>query len=270
MVQNLNRARILHEQACLGGYAESCGPVAMSYINGREVSPEDEERAVLLFERGCKGGNAPCCHAAGVMYTQGVGVKKDDGHAARLFAEACEGGHAGSCHVDNIVQITDAVSRLEYNSKWQRICDQAVCFFQSAYKSPPPFHLNNEREASLAVQVTPKKPSDTLEKIVAHEVADIRKTLELVDYLEEDGHTPQDNIAVYSMKLDGRDVAFIKYRVIGTEGKRAPMPFTVIHGLVAGTNQIGFVHLQTYFAGHQEQVRADQLLIMKELLKHLE
>lgn len=270
MVRNPNRAKILHEQACLGGYAESCGPAAASYLNRQEVSPEDEERAVSLLERGCQGGNASSCHAAGVMYTRGLGVKKDDGRAARLFGEACEAGHAGSCHVDNIVQITDAISRLEYNSRWGGICDQAVCFFRSAYKSPPPFHLNNEREAGLVVQVTLKKPSDTLEKIVTHEVAGIRKTLELADYLEEDGHTPQDNIAVYSMKLDGRDVAFIKYRVIGTEGKRAPMPFTVMHGLVAGTNQIGFVHLQTYFSGHQEEIRADQLLIMKELLKHLE
>lgn len=268
--QNSNRATTLYEQACLGGYEKGCETAAASYLSKREVRPEDAKQAVRLFERGCTGGNAKSCHAAGLMYTRGVGVEKDDGRAKKLFSEACKAGNADSCHVDNIVQITDAVSRIKYHNKWEGTCNQADCSLQSVYKSPPPFHLNNEREASLVVEITPKSPSESLEKVVAREVDQIRNSLEVADYLEEDGHTPKDNIAVYSMKLGGRDVAFIKYRVLGAEGQRAPMPFTSIHGIVAGTNQMGFVHLATYYGGHQEAVRTDQILIMKELLKHLE
>ena len=47
------------------------------------------------------------------------------------------------------------------------------------------------------------------------------------------------------------------------------MPFTTIHGIVPAGNYVAYVHLMTFFGGHQDEVCADQITLLGELVKKL-
>jgi TPR repeat protein len=51
----------------------------------------------MLLEAACDAGVAVACSNLGVMYEIGLGVPKDEAHAASLFRKACDGGVSVAC-----------------------------------------------------------------------------------------------------------------------------------------------------------------------------
>jgi hypothetical protein len=108
--------------------------------------------------------------------------------------------------------------------------------FISNHLAPLPFSANGEPEAVLsmkAVRLSSEMPS--LSDVVRSEIEGIRKTLDVGPCLEEDGHTPEDNIASYVEDIDGQSVAFINYRVL--------------------------------YPSHQKELRDDQIRLVKSLIR---
>jgi hypothetical protein len=85
--------------------------------------------------------------------------------------------------------------------------------------------------------------------------------------LEEDGHTPDRGIASYFEEIAGHKVAFIKYRTVGVAGKSQVMPRSVRHAIFIKKNKTYFVHLVVLFAEHQEEMRADQIHVIRDLIE---
>lgn len=110
----------------------------------------------------------------------------------------------------------------------------------------------------------------SLSETVKSEVQEIRNELQIGDYLEEDGYNPVDGIATYVEEINGTKVGFIKYRAVGVVGKAPVMPRTTIHAIFIKKDRVFFVHSIVLFAGHQEEVRADQITIIKGLIEALD
>lgn len=140
--------------------------------------------------------------------------------------------------------------------------------FTSNHPAPVPFSTTGEPEAVLSMNAAPL-PSEapSLSDVVSSEIKDIRKELEVGPYLEDDGHTPEDNIASYVEDIDGQSVAFIKYRTLGVRGKPPAMPRSVRHAIFIKNGRLYFVHLTVLYAGHQEELRDDQIRLIRSLIR---
>lgn len=95
----------------------------------------------------------------------------------------------------------------------------------------------------------------------------IRKELQIGEYLEDDGHRPQDNIASWVEEIDGQQVAFIKYRVEVVKGEPRILPRAIRHAILIRKGNLCYVHLTVIFAKHQEEVRADQIRLIKGIIR---
>jgi hypothetical protein len=140
--------------------------------------------------------------------------------------------------------------------------------FISNHPAPVPFSATGEPEAVLsmnAVRLSSKAPS--LSEVVSSEIKDIRKELEIGPYLEEDGQKPEENIASYVEEIDGQRVAFIKYRTLGVRGKPSAIPRSVRHAILIKNDRLYFVHLTVLYAGHEEEVRDDQIRLIKGIIR---
>jgi|GEM_PF-1724706 len=140
--------------------------------------------------------------------------------------------------------------------------------FSSNYPAPVPFSRTGEPEATLAVEMEEISGTPlSLGEVVKTEIKGIRKELQIGEYLEDDGHKPQDNIASWVEEIDGQQVAFIKYRTIGIKGESRILPRTIQHAILIRKGNLYFVHLTVIFAKHQEEVRADQIRLIKGIIR---
>lgn len=137
----------------------------------------------------------------------------------------------------------------------------------SNYPAPAPFSMSGEPEATLGMNSAIVSPGrDTLKKVVDGEVSEIRKDVQIAEYEEEDGKKPIDGIATYYENIDGIRVAFIKYRGMGVIGKSPGLPRTAIHSIFIMEGRIFLTHLIVCYAGHQDEVRQDQLRIIRSII----
>lgn len=137
----------------------------------------------------------------------------------------------------------------------------------SNHPAPVPFSMSGEPEATLGMEAAILPPGTrTLEEIVADEVKDIRKDLLLDDYEEDDGHKPVDGIATWYETIAGTRVAFIKYRAVGVVGKPPGLARTAIHSILIRGDRIMFTHLIVLYAGHQDEVRHDQRVVIRSMI----
>lgn len=156
--------------------------------------------------------------------------------------------------------------RLQHD--WQIEEGQSGVSYTSNHPAPPPFSYSGEPEATLAIEsvkISGKPPS--LSEVVKSEIQKIRKELQISKYLENDGHKPQANIASWVEVIDGQQVAFIKYRTAGVKGEPRAMPRNIRHAILIRNHKLYFVHLTVLFAKHQEEVRADQIRLVKGGMK---
>jgi formylglycine-generating enzyme required for sulfatase activity len=140
--------------------------------------------------------------------------------------------------------------------------------YASNYPAPVPFSYNGEPEATMAVEsvkISGKPP--VLSELVNAEINGIRKGLQIVEYLEEDGYKPQNNIVSYIEPIDGQQVAFIKYRTVGEKGGPRAMPRSIRHAIFIKDGKLHFVHLTVLFAKHQQEVRGDQIRLVKSIIR---
>ncbi len=150
---------------------------------------------------------------------------------------------------------------------WQEERGNGEIRFISNYRSPIPFSTTGEPEATLtmsAVEISPAASS--LSETMKSEVQQIRKELQIADYLEKDGKKPDRGIASYFEEINGQKVGFIKYRTLGVIGKQAGMPRSVRHAIFIKEDKMYFVQLVVLFAKHQEEVREDQIRVIKSLI----
>ena len=140
--------------------------------------------------------------------------------------------------------------------------------YTSRYPAPPPFSYNQEPEATIAVEsVKASRNQSSLSKVVGSEIRDIRRGLQIAEYLEDDGHKPVRNIASWLEEIDGQQVAFIKYRVAGIKGEQRILPRTIRHAILIRNGKLYLVHLTVIFAKRQEEVRADQIRLIKAIIR---
>lgn len=140
--------------------------------------------------------------------------------------------------------------------------------FISNHKAPVTFSSTGEPEGTLsmsAMKFAGRVPP--LSEVVTSEIEEIRKGLEIGPYMEEDGKKVKDGIASWIEEIDGQRVAFIKYRTVGLKGEAQVMPRTVRHAILVKSGRLYFVHLTVLFAGHQEEMRGDQMRLVKGIIR---
>jgi hypothetical protein len=140
--------------------------------------------------------------------------------------------------------------------------------FISNHRAPLPFSETGEPEATLTMQASKIPDNVPLSRVVEVEIKGIRNGTEIGEYLEEDGHKPDNGIVSYVEEINGHKVAFIKYRVAGVKGKSPVSPRSFSHAILLKNGKVYFVHLIVLFAGHQEEVRADQIRLVKGILRN--
>lgn len=128
--------------------------------------------------------------------------------------------------------------------------------------------MSGEPEALLSMEAAiVSANTGSLSDVVSSEIECIRKELEIGPYLEEDGYKPEAGIVSYVEVIDGTKVAFIKYRTFGLKGKPPVMPRSVRLAILMKNDRLYFIHLTVLYAGHQEEVRADQIRLIKAILR---
>jgi hypothetical protein len=155
---------------------------------------------------------------------------------------------------------------LQHN--WSKEESNGALTFTSNYPAPVPFSMTGEPEATLAVEmeeISGTPPS--LNEVVKTEIKGIRKGLQIAEYLEDDGHKPEGDIASWVEDIEGQQVAFIKYRVAGVKGEPRILPRTIRHAILIRNGELYFLHLTVIFAEHQEEVRADQIRLVKGIIR---
>lgn len=155
-----------------------------------------------------------------------------------------------------------------FKHNWRQEEGDHEILFVSKYPAPIPFSMTGEPEARMTMEATPAPKDADLQKIVQEEIVDIRQGLMIADYLEDDGHKPDNGIVSYTEEIDGEPVAFIKYRVAGANGKALDRPRSVTHAILLARGKIFFVHLIVLYAGHQDEVRGDQIRLVKAIIRH--
>lgn len=156
----------------------------------------------------------------------------------------------------------------DFKHNWRQEERDGAVTYISNYPAPKPFSLTGEPEATLTMDAAKAEPGQTLAGIVKAEIADIRQGLAIADYQEQDGHKPDRGIASYTEQIDGHEVAFIKYRVAGTHDARLAHPRSVIHAILLKDGMFYYVHLIVIYAGHQDEVRGDQIRLVKAIIRH--
>lgn len=155
-----------------------------------------------------------------------------------------------------------------FKHNWRQVERDGAVTFISGYPAPAPFSETGEPEATMTMDAAKAEKGATLEGILKAEVADIREGLVIADYLEEDGHKPDRGIVSYTEEIDGQKVAFIKYRVAGNTNGLLAHPRSVIHAILLKDGMIYYVHLIVLYAGHEDEVRGDQLRLVKAIIRH--
>ncbi len=151
---------------------------------------------------------------------------------------------------------------------WLQQQGKGVITYISKYPAPAPFSETGEPEATLAMSASKIEKDMTLGNIVESEIAGIRETLKIADYEDKDGHKPDNGIVSYLEEINGCQVAFIKYRVAGAGDKTLPRPRSVTHAILVKNGKAYFVHLIVIYAGHSEEVAADQIRLVKAIIRH--
>jgi TPR repeat protein len=82
---------------CLKDDANRCTMLGIAHQSGVNGVPKSEACATALFKRACDGNDRQGCQMLGNAYAYGLGVKRDDGEAARSFEKACALGEPLSC-----------------------------------------------------------------------------------------------------------------------------------------------------------------------------
>jgi hypothetical protein len=151
---------------------------------------------------------------------------------------------------------------------WKETHEDGDIKLISNHPAPFPFSTKGEPEATLTISSEAVSPeTKSLAKIISSEIKDIRKEIQIAEYMEEDGHKPDKDIVKYVQDIEGVKVGFIKYRAGGVVGGASVLPRTAIHGIFIKGDMVYFVHLIVLFAGHQNEVREDQLRIIRSLIK---
>jgi hypothetical protein len=159
--------------------------------------------------------------------------------------------------------VGNILSGLRLQHEWLMNCSASQCSFKSAYKPPPPFGAKNE--AVMTVAAVPYKSGSKMDAILSSEVKSIRDSFEIdTSAAEDDGRVYNKGVATWTERIGNEDVGFIKYRAYS---KNAPPPhfFTSIHCIVLVAGQEFLVNLMSFYAGHQDEVRADQIAVVKAL-----
>ena len=157
----------------------------------------------------------------------------------------------------------------ELQHKWHiEEGQKGIVNYISEYPTPAPYSYVEEPEATLAsvtIKITGKPPS--LNTVVTSEIKSLRQELQLAAYLEADGHQPEANIASWVEEIEGQQVAFIKYRTVGVKGKPRGIPRSIRHAILIKNGALYFVHLTVLFAKHQQEVRDDQIRLVKGIIR---
>jgi len=143
--------------------------------------------------------------------------------------------------------------------------------YLSNHTAPSPYSETNEPEATLTMQVVKAPRDKTLRQILDAEIADIAdagKGLRIAAYQEQDGHQPDHGVASYIEDIDGQNVGFIKYRVGGIEKVELAAPRSVIHALMVKDGRLWYVTLIVVYPKHQDEVRADQIRLVRAIIRH--
>lgn len=146
--------------------------------------------------------------------------------------------------------------------------EQGGTLLISMHPAPPPFSLSGEPEATLQVEVSslPAGRAPSVQQVVKNEIEGIRSELKLAEYLEQDGHKPDRGIASWFQEVAGYRVGFIRYRAAGTAQRTLAQPWSVTHAIAVKDGHLMLFHLRVLYAGHQAEVRADQLRLIELML----
>jgi len=139
--------------------------------------------------------------------------------------------------------------------------------FISKMKAPFPFSNTGEPQAKMIVGASglDKTSNNDLRKIVADEIAVIRKELSLDEYLEDD-YQAKDNIVLYFDNIGDVEIAVIKYRTNGVIGGQRTIPRSTQQILFIHNNKRWISSLIVLFAEDQDNMWSDQMTFIKAII----
>lgn len=94
--QNNMKAFDLYTKACDGGYATACNNLGGIFDIGRGIN-QDKVQAVNFYTKACYLEDALGCKNLGVQYESGKSVKQNSSRAMQLYGKACKLGDATGC-----------------------------------------------------------------------------------------------------------------------------------------------------------------------------
>lgn len=163
-----------------------------------------------------------------------------------------------SCSASDM-NLKTLLNNIKYKHNWIINCEKNTCNLSSAHKPPFPYTANSE--VVFTVNVEKNSSFSSLEKLIEYEVEGIKQSATIAPYMEEDYKPNSDNMVVLIKKIADKDVGFIKYRM----NYDGPLAFSVTHHMMMNSDSIIYTHLIVVFAAHQDEVQADQTLILKTL-----
>jgi hypothetical protein len=149
---------------------------------------------------------------------------------------------------------------------WRQEIGNGSVTFISNYSAPVPFSLTGEPEAVLTMSSARISNNIPLSKIIETEIKEIRKETKFGEFIDNDGRKPIDGIVSYVEEINGCKVAFIHYRAVEIKGEPPIMPRNIKHAIFIKDGKVFYFHLIVLYSGHQDEVRADQIAMIKTII----
>lgn len=152
-----------------------------------------------------------------------------------------------------------SLGKVPLKHKWLKECSLTHCTYKSSYKPPVPF--TGKYEAMLSVDVY-RRGKRSMDEILNSEVSEIRKKFEIDEQMkDDDGKPTQKGIATWKENLNGKEIGYIRYRVHAS----GPQFASITHAIILDSEHEYNVSLYVFFAKHEDEVKSDQLAILKAL-----
>ena len=156
----------------------------------------------------------------------------------------------------------------DYKHEWYVERNKNEVIFKSAKPAPIPFSMTGEPQAIMyfaAFELDALSEKD-LQKIVEKEVLEIKNTIRIIEYFEED-YPAKENIVVYFEKYKNTQLAVIKFRTNGEiEDNQIGATTSIRHILFVVNDKFYISTLTVLYAEYQDDIRSDQMTFIKTII----
>lgn len=186
--------------------------------------------------------------------------------AVMLFALIPVNSHAAPPSSQDLKKIIDTV-HFRHAWKVQPFFDSWE--FISPFKAPASVSAKGEEEAAMYVGTSSDNLEPSIEKALPGQIKKVQDEFRVIESLpsKKAAHKPVNNIVSYTEKVGDKEIGVLEYRIAGEKNDPPGPPRSLNQVFFLKGGQLYNVTLAVLFAGHEEEVRADQMELVKALLK---